>query len=94
MVKPVNGRNYDTFIFDCYFGNKITGNAAMTDATREVINLLNALPERITLDDEAQIVAARSAYDAISSYEQRALVNNYSLLEGRARRPRAARKRR
>lgn len=80
MIKPVNGRNYDTFIFGAYFDKVILGNAAIMDETKAVINLINALPRSVTLDDEAQIVAARNAYEAISSLEQKALIDNYSLL--------------
>lgn len=82
MVSPSNGQGYDTFIFDNYFSVKVTGDPAATKATLEVIAIIAQLPDAsaVTLADEAKIVAARQAYDAITSLEQKALVTNYSRL--------------
>lgn len=82
MVSPSNGQGYDTFIFDNYFSVKVTGNPAATQATLEVIAMIAQLPDAsaVTLADEANITAARQAYDAITSVEQKALVTNYSRL--------------
>ncbi len=38
------------------------------------------MPENIKLSDEDAVVAARTAYDALPSTEQQALVSNYSTL--------------
>ncbi len=80
MVKPANGLNYDTFIFAQYFGTTIEGDNAMTDDTKKVVDLINAIPNEIGLSDEDAIVTARAAYDKIISVEQQALVDNYSKL--------------
>lgn len=78
MVKPSNGQGYDTFIFSQYFGTTVLGNSAATDETMRVIAMIAALPKatEITLDDEAQIVAARAAYDSLPNLEQQSLVTN------------------
>ena len=81
MVKPANGRNYDSFIFGQYFGTVVNGSNATMDATLAVIDLISAIPADITLADEAAVVAARTAYDALTSLDQKALVTNYSYLE-------------
>ena len=81
MVKPANGRNYDSFIFGQYFGTVVNGSNATMDATLAVIELISAIPADITLDDEATVVAARTAYDSLTSLDQKALVTNYSYLE-------------
>lgn len=81
MIKPVNGTGYDSFIFAQYFGTTITGDAAPTDETLAVIEIISQLPDAIevTLNDEAQIVAARNAYDKLTA-EQQVLVDNYERL--------------
>ncbi len=80
MVYPSNGKNYDSFIFGQYFDTVILGAAAADDITLEAISLIDKLPETVSLDDRAAVEAARAAYDAISTLEQRALVTNYSKL--------------
>lgn len=81
MVKPANGQNYDTFIMSQYFGTTVLGSNAATDETLAVIAMIAALPGRVTLNDEAAVVAARAAFDAITSYEQKALVTELGKLE-------------
>ena len=49
-------------------------------ASSEVVKLINALPNDITLDDENKINEAKSAYDALTSV-QKEQVTNYSTLE-------------
>ena len=86
MVCPANGKNYDSFILSNYFDNVLLGAAAADDATLAAINLIEKLPETVSLDDRAAVEAARAAYDAISTLEQRALVTNYQkLTEAEAR---------
>ena len=80
MVYPSNGKNYDSFIFGQYFDTVILGASAADDITLEAISLIDKLPETVSLDDRAAVEAARAAYDAISTLEQRALVTNYSKL--------------
>ncbi|MDY2880149.1 MAG: leucine-rich repeat protein [Candidatus Borkfalkiaceae bacterium] len=81
MVKPSNGRNYDSFIFSQYFGTVVEGGSAATEATLKVISMISALPSNLTLANEAEVVAARNAYDSLTSLEQKSLVVNYSSLE-------------
>ena len=77
MVKPTNGQNYDSFIFDQYFTTIISGAAAADATTMAAINAINALPDKLTLSHKDAVLAARAAYDLIASLEQRALVTNY-----------------
>ena len=86
MVCPANGKNYDSFILSNYFDNVLLGAAAADDATLAAIDLIEKLPETVSLDDRTAVEAARAAYDAISTLEQRALVTNYQkLTEAEAR---------
>lgn len=86
MVYPTNGQNYDSFIFCQYFDTTVLGAAAADDVTLAAIDLISKLPDTVSLDDRAAVEAARAAYDAISTIEQRALVTNYQkLTEAEAR---------
>ena len=86
MVCPANGKHYDSFILSNYFDNVLLGAAAADDVTLAAIDLIDKLPETVSLDDRADVEAARAAYDAISTIEQRALVTNYQkLTEAEAR---------
>ncbi len=86
MVRPANGKNYESFVLGQYFDNVLLGAAAADDVTLAAISLIDKLPETVSLDDKAAVEAARAAYDAISTIEQRALVTNYSkLTEAEAR---------
>ena len=86
MVCPANGKNYDSFILSNYFDNMLLGAAAADDVTLAAIELIDKLPETVSLDDKSAVEAARAAYDAISTLEQRALVTNYQkLTEAEAR---------
>ncbi len=80
IARPVNGQNYDSFIFGQYFDTVVYGASAPTLATLNVIKLINNLPANITLSSEAVITAAREAYNTITSTEQQALVTNYNNL--------------
>jgi hypothetical protein len=81
MVRPVNGQYYDSFILDQYFSVVIDGAAAADEVTLAAIAAINRLPENLTLADKHLVVAAREAYNRISTMEQRALVTNYDVLE-------------
>ena len=76
MVRPVNGNYYDTFIYEQYFKTIIDGAASPDEVTLNAINLINALPgpKEITLNDKAQVEAARAAYNLIVTTTQQALV--------------------
>ena len=77
MVAPSNGVYYDSFIFSQYFSSKIDGAVAADSVTLAAIAAINALPDRVTLEDEPLVIAARAAYNKISSVEQQALVTEY-----------------
>ena len=81
MVKPQNGKNYNSFIYGKYFTSVVNGQNAATADTVRVLGLIAGLDKEITLDDESAVVAARKAYDALPSLEQKALVTNLSILE-------------
>ena len=77
MVAPSNGVYYDSFIFSQYFSSTIDGAVAADSVTLAAIAAINALPDRVTLEDEPLVIAARAAYNKISSVEQQALVTEY-----------------
>lgn len=78
LVRPVNGKNYDSFIFAQYFDRVIDGAAAADDTTLAAIAAIDAIPERVTYEDKAYVEAARAAYAKIATTAQQALVTNYS----------------
>ena len=86
MVKPVNGHHYDSFIFAQYFDTLIDGSAAADEITLAAIAAINAIPEKVSLEDIALVEAARAAYDRISTKEQQALVYNLDKLTQAERR--------
>ena len=77
MIAPSNGVYYDSFVIGQYFGSHIDGAVAADDITLEAIAAINRLPERVTLEDEYLVIAARNAYNKIASVEQQALVTEY-----------------
>ncbi len=81
LVAPANGQQYDSFIFAQYFGTYIKGAAAADDVTLAAIAAIARLPENVALSDKPLVLAARAAYDKISTVEQRALVTDYAKLE-------------
>ncbi len=80
MVRPANGKNYDTFIMDQYFDLVIDGANAADDVTLAAIIAIKAIPERVAFEDKAVVDAAREAYSKIATTEQQALVTNYGTL--------------
>ena len=80
MVRPANGLNYDSFVLGQYFTMTVSGEAAADATTLAAIAAINALPENITLADKDLVLAARAAYDKITSDTQRGLVTNYEIL--------------
>ena len=86
MVRPVNGHHYDSFIFAQYFDTFVDGSAAADEITLAAIAAINAIPDKVTLEDKALVEAARAAYDKISTMEQKALVYNLDKLTQAERR--------
>ncbi|MBE6700255.1 MAG: hypothetical protein E7584_08475, partial [Ruminococcaceae bacterium] len=80
MVRPVNGLNYDSFVFGKYFTLSVDGAAAADATTLAAIAAINALPDNITLAHKDLVLAARAAYDKVTSDTQRGLVANYEKL--------------
>ena len=80
MVRPANGKNYDSFIMSQYFDLVIDGKNAADDVTLAAINAINAIPERVAFEHKAIVEAARAAYTKIATIEQQALVYNYGTL--------------
>ncbi|MGN1052595.1 MAG: hypothetical protein ACI4SH_04305, partial [Candidatus Scatosoma sp.] len=80
MVRPANGKNYDTFIFSQYFAATVDGNNAATRETLNVVSMIAALGSNITLESEVAVNAAREAFNALP-LEQQALVSNLDALE-------------
>ena len=80
MVRPANGKNYDSFIMSQYFDLVIDGKNAADDVTLAAINAINAIPERVAFEHKDIVDAARAAYTKIATIEQQALVHNYGVL--------------
>ena len=80
MVRPANGKNYDSFIMNQYFDLVIDGKNAADDVTLAAINAINAIPERVAFEHKAIVEAARAAYSKVATTEQQALVYNYGTL--------------
>ena len=80
MVRPANGLGYDSFIFDQYFALTVDGGAAADQNTLAAIEAIQNLPDSITLAHKALVLAARAAYDSITSDTLRGLVTNYEKL--------------
>lgn len=80
MVRPSNGTGYENFIYNKYFTARVDGAVAPYQETLDAIAIIAALPDYITLSNEAQVAAARAAYDRIALTEQQALVTNLDKL--------------
>jgi len=80
VVRPVNGQNYGSFIYNQYFNLYVDGASSADDVTLAAIAAINAIPERVTYEHKAIVEAARAAYNKIATTEQQALVINYDKL--------------
>ena len=77
MVRPVNGKSYDSFVMNQYFALSVDGAAAADSTTLSAIAAMGKIPtdaSEVTLEHKALVKEARAAYDKITSDEQRALV--------------------
>lgn len=79
MVKPSNGQHYDTFIFGQYFSVVIAGDIAPDDTTLAAIAAISALPETVSLSDKDAVLAARAAYNLITTNEQKSILDKNGL---------------
>ena len=80
MVRPANGKGYDSFVMNQYFDLVIDGANAADDVTLAAIQAINAIPERVAFEHKSIVDAAREAYSKIATIEQQALVTNYGVL--------------
>ena len=78
MIRPVNGTNYDSFIYAQYFDVAIDGAHAPDKNTLATIHAIKQIPERVVYEQKALVEAARAQYDKIATLEQKALVSNYA----------------
>ena len=78
MIRPVNGKEYDSYILAQYFDITMDGAAAADATTLAAIKAISAIPEKVVYEDRALVEAARAAYDKIATTEQQALVTNYA----------------
>ncbi len=70
MVRPANGKNYESFIFEQYFDFIVDGVNVANDITISAIEAISKIPNRITLSDKTVIEEARAAYDKIKGSDQ------------------------
>ena len=78
MIRPVNGTNYDSYIYSQYFDVTIDGAQAPDKGTLETIWAIKDIPQRVTYEKRAVVEKARALYDKIATLEQQALVTNYA----------------
>ena len=77
MIRPSNGKYYDSFILNQYFGAVVDGATAADKTTLSAIEIIKGLPtnaKEITINHKPMVEAARAAYNKIMTDEQRALV--------------------
>ncbi len=78
MVRPANGKEYDSFIMGQYFDLVIDGPNAADNTTLAAIHAIDAIPEKVVFEQKDLVDAARTAYSKIATIEQQALVTNYA----------------
>ena len=78
LVRPVNGKQYDSYIMNQYFDVRIDGPQAPDEAAAAAIHAIKQIPERVKWEDRALVEAARAAYSKVATTLQQGLVSNYS----------------
>ncbi len=80
MVRPVNGINYDNYIYRQYFDldTVIDGAQAPDKTTMQTVAAIKAIPEKVSYEQRHLVEYARSLYTKIATTEQQALVTNYA----------------
>ncbi|MBQ8279232.1 MAG: leucine-rich repeat protein [Roseburia sp.] len=78
MIRPVNGVNYDSYIYNQYFDLALDGATAADDVTLAAINAIKAIPAKVTYEQSDLVATARELYTKIATTEQQALVTNYA----------------
>ncbi len=79
MIRPANGKNYDSFIWGQYFNVVIDGDIAPDSITLEAIKAISNLPEKVALSDKALVELARELYNRIVTNEQKSIVDENGL---------------
>ncbi len=77
MVAPSNGVGYDSFIYSQYFSESTGGEAAADSTTKAAMDAINKIPTKLSIEDEAIIIAARQAYNKVSNQLQLALLTTH-----------------
>ncbi len=77
MVAPSNGIGYNSFIMSLYFSDPVGGSAAMDAHTLAAIEAINKIPSKLSINDEALVVAAREAYNKINNQLQLSFLTEY-----------------
>ena len=83
MVRPSNGKGYETYILSQYFDMEmvLNGATAADDNTLAFLAAVAKLPERVTYAHKVQVEEARALYNKIVGLDQQSLVTSaYSTL--------------
>ena len=80
MVRPSNGVGYETFIYQQYFDRVADGALSATDETLAAIAAIAQLPKTIRLSHEPLVIAAREAYNKVTTKDQQAMITEYATL--------------
>ena len=83
MIRPSNGKGYDTYILGQYFDMEMVrdGATAADDNTLAFLAAISKLPERVNYEHKALVEAARELYNKITGLDQQYLARSgYSAL--------------
>ena len=80
MVRPSNGVGYETFTYQQYFDRVADGALSATDETLAAIAAIAQLPKTIRLSHEPLVIAAREAYNKVTTKDQQAMITEYATL--------------
>ncbi len=80
MVRPSNGVGYETFTYQQYFDRVAEGALSATDETLAAIAAIAQLPKTIRLSHEPLVIAAREAYNKVTTKDQQAMITEYATL--------------
>ncbi len=78
MIRPANGKNYESFIYGQYFDMTIDGAHAPDKNTLATVAAIKAIPEKVSYEQRNIVEEARALYSKIGTLEQQALVGNYA----------------
>ena len=79
MIRPTNGLNYDSYIYNHYFDVVLDGGVAAEDAAAAAIKAIKKIPLKgLTLEHRPLVEQARATYEKVGTTLQKGLVYNYS----------------